>query len=243
MRSEPFWRLVTKSGLNFKLTSSKSIKSFKSLNESVAFAEIDKALFEILCNPIDSSFLLDLLLSKYFISTKSNFYSILGNETENVIENQILNEDKVEYQNHIMELRSKLNDDEFEEEIFVRSGLFKKTIPKIYNYSCCISGMKVETTINAQMVDACHIVPFSISKDDTIPNGISLSPNLHRAFDRGLITINKEYIVRVSPTISENDSVYSISQFDGKKIILPENVKWYPSPEYLLWHKKEVYVI
>ncbi len=94
--------------------------------------------------------------------------------------------------------RSKLNDDEFEEEIFVRSGLFKKTTPKIYNYSCCISGMKVETTINAQMVDACHIVPFSISKDDTIPNGISLSPNLHKAFDRGLITINKEYIVRVS---------------------------------------------
>ncbi len=94
LRSEPSWRLGTKAGLNFKLTSSKSIKSFKSLNELVAFAEIDKALFEILCNPIHSSFLLDLLLSKYFISTKSNYYSILGNETENVIENQILNEDK-----------------------------------------------------------------------------------------------------------------------------------------------------
>ncbi|WP_201288840.1 HNH endonuclease signature motif containing protein [Polaribacter septentrionalilitoris] len=40
------------------------------------------------------------------------------------------------------------------------------------------------------MIDACHIVPFSISNDDTIPIGISLSPNLYRAFDRGLITIN-----------------------------------------------------
>lgn len=33
--------------------------------------------------------------------------------------------------------------------------------------------------MNAQLVDACHIVPFAISKDDTINNGISLSPNLH----------------------------------------------------------------
>ncbi len=243
MRSEPFWHLVTKIGLELKLTNSKSIKSFKNLNETIAFAEIDKVLFKILCNPIHSAFFLDLLLYQYFPNTKANYYLIQGNETESKIESQLLNENKTEYQKHIFELRTKLNDDEFEEEIFVRSGLFKKNIPKIYNYSCCISEMKIETIINAQMVDACHIVPFSISKDDTIPNGISLSPNLHRAFDRGLITINKDYIVRVSPTVSESNSVYSISQFDGKQIKLPENIKWYPSPESLEWHNKEVYVI
>ena len=103
--------------------------------------------------------------------------------------------------------------------------------------------MKIVTNMNIQMVDACHIVPFSISQDDTIPNGLSLSPNLHRAFDRGLITINKNFIVRVSPVISENDTNFSISQFNGKQILLPEKFKWYPSPYSLNWHNKEVYKI
>ncbi|WP_053991916.1 HNH endonuclease [Mangrovimonas sp. TPBH4] len=243
MRSEPFWHLVTYIGLDLKLTSSKSIKSFKSLNETIAFAEIDKVLFEILSTPPETNILLQLLLDQYFPDTKTNFYAIIGNETESKIEQQILHEESSVYQHHIWELRATLNDDEFEEELFIRGGLFKKAIPKIYNFSCCISDMKVISTTNAQMVDACHIVPFSISKNDTIPNGISLSPNLHRAFDRGLITINKDYIVRVSPTVSENDSVYSISQFDGKQIKLPNNIKHYPSPESLTWHNKEIYAI
>jgi putative restriction endonuclease len=48
------------------------------------------------------------------------------------------------------------------------------------------------------MVDACHIIPFSISHDDTIRNGICLSPNLHRAFDRGLFTLTNDLEVKVS---------------------------------------------
>ncbi|MGJ5642881.1 HNH endonuclease [Formosa sp. S-31] len=243
MRSEPFWHLVTKLGQNLSLTRSKSIKSFKNLNETLAFAEIDKALFDVLVNPTSFTYLLEILLNKYFPFTQYNFYANTENTFESHIEHQILNEERAEYQNHLNELRTKLDDNAFEEELFVRGGLFKKTIPKIYNYSCCISDMKVLSSTNAQMIDACHIMPFSISRDDTIPNGISLSPNLHRAFDRGLITINKDYIVRVSPTILENDSVYSISQFEGKQISLPSNIKWYPSPECLSWHNKEIYAL
>lgn len=103
--------------------------------------------------------------------------------------------------------------------------------------------MRIESTANAQMIDACHIVPFSISNDDTVSNGISLSPNLHRAYDRGLITINEDYIVRISPTVRENKTSFSLSQFAGQKIILPKNNKDYPSPENLIWHKKEVFVL
>ncbi|REE78839.1 putative restriction endonuclease [Lutibacter oceani] len=243
LRSEPFWYLSTKPGLQLSVSSSKSIKSFKSLNDTISFAEIDKQLFLLMNDPETSLFLEEFILNEYFSIKQSQLIDFEGFNFENEIENEILNEDKTSYQTRIRELQEQLNEDEFQEEIFVRGGLFKKAIPKIYNYQCCISEMKIETTVNAQMVDACHIVPFSISKDDTIPNGISLSPNLHRAYDRGLITINKDYIVRISPTVIENNSVYSISQFNGKQISLPEKVKWYPSPEGLLWHTKEVFQI
>ena len=241
LRSEPFWHLVIQPGMELTVNKSKSIKSFKSLRESIAFAEIDKDLFLLMSNKETREILEEELLNYYFSISKKRYTLSSVSEEEIKIENEILNEPKATYQNLILELKNNLDDDEYQEEIFVRGGLFKKTIPKIYNYQCCISGMKIETSTNAQMVDACHIIPFSISHDDTIPNGISLSPNLHRAYDRGLITINKDYIVRISPTVKDYKSVYSISQFEGVKLILPKSPNWYPSPESLIWHTKEVF--
>jgi putative restriction endonuclease len=241
LKNEPFWRLFTKSGMSLALTKSRSIKSFKNLNTTIAYAEIDTQLSQLLIDKETNVLLEKFLLAEYFsLSDESEIHQHIF-EVENEIENEILNEDAPTYRAKIKQLKKDLKEDDFYEEVFIRGGLFKKAIPQIYNYQCCISGMKIETTTNAQMVDACHIVPFSLSHDDTITNGISLSPNLHRAFDRGLITINKDYLVRISPTIKDNASVYSISQFNGKQIILPDNSKYYPSPEALSWHSKEVF--
>jgi putative restriction endonuclease len=242
MRSEPFWRLITNIGMNIPLTSSHSIKSFNALKESIAFAELDKEFFRLLIDPIQNGLFIDQILEKYFHETKTNFYSKDYNVYDQ-LETQMLNDNRAVYSSRIQELKESLPQEQFEEEIFVRGGIFKKEIPKIYNYHCAISGMRIESSTNAQLVDACHIVPFAISKDDTITNGISLSPNIHRAFDRGLITINSEYIIRVSPAIKENDSPYSLRQFEGKQIILPTNIHFYPSIENLDWHRKECFVL
>lgn len=243
MRTEGFWILVTKPGKELKVNRSKSIKSFKSLKESIAFAEIDKNLHLLLLEPVNRLVLQELLLDLYFPYTKYNYDENYISTEETAIEKQILNEDSLEYQRKFKELRTFLDDDGYEEELFIRGGMFKRTIPKIYNYSCCISGMRIESSQNVQMIDACHIVPFSISNDDTIHNGLSLSPNLHRAFDRGLITINQDYLVRISPTVNENDSAFSLAQFNGKRIALPEKPSWYPSPQALNWHNKDVFVL
>ncbi|AXG69644.1 HNH endonuclease [Kordia sp. SMS9] len=243
LRSESFWSLHTKSDMELIVNTSKSIKSFKSLNDAIDFAEIDENLFLFLLNPPSRILFEAALLDEYFPDSKVNYASNQLNSEEVKIEHQILNENKIEYQSNLKKLKATLNGDDYVEELFIRGGLFKRTIPKIYNYSCCISGMKIASKQNAQMVDACHIVPFSISNDDTITNGLSLSPNLHRALDRGLITIHQDYTVRVSPTIRENDSVFSLSQFNGKKIILPQKTTWHPSAESLDWHNREVFAV
>ena len=242
MRSEPFWRLITNIGMNIPLTSSHSIKSLNALKESIAFAELDKEFFRLLIDPIHNGLFVDQILEKYFHETRTNYNSKDYN-VYNQLETQMLNDNRAVYSSRIKELKETLPQEQFEEEIFVRGGIFKKEIPKIYNYHCAISGMRIESSTNAQLVDACHIVPFAISKDDTITNGISLSPNIHRAFDRGLITINSEYLIRVSPAIKENDSPFSLKQFDGKQIILPTNIHFYPSIENLDWHRKECFVM
>lgn len=127
---------------------------------------------------------------------------------------QILEESSNEYVTKPQALQQELDKESFEEEVFVRGGVFKRQVPLVYGNSCCISGMRVETALNVSMLDACHIVPFSQSHDDTISNGLALCPTLYRAFDRGLIAVDPDrYTVRVSRHLCEPvQSVYSIRQ-------------------------------
>jgi putative restriction endonuclease len=147
MRSEPFWRLITNIGMNIPLTSSHSIKSLNALKESIAFAELDKEFFRLLINPIQNGFFVDQILETYFHETRTNFYSKDYNVYDQ-LETQILNDNRAVYSSRIKELKESLPQEQFEEEIFVRGGIFKKEIPKIYNYHCAISGMRIESSTN-----------------------------------------------------------------------------------------------
>lgn len=241
LKSEPFWKLVPYPGMEIPVTSSNSIKSLSALKQSVAFAEIDPEVFRVMQKPIDLTILEEALLEQYFPETKPAFYSS-EHHLFSVLETQILQEDPVIYRKRISELKEILSKEEYEEEIFIRGGMFKREIPKIYAFHCAISEMRIESSAQVQMIDACHIKPFTISKDDTITNGISLSPTLHRAYDRGLLTITANYRVQISPAIIENNSPYSLGQFEGKRILLPENPQYYPSVENLRWHQQNCFI-
>jgi putative restriction endonuclease len=99
--------------------------------------------------------------------------------------------------------------------------------------------MRIDATINVSMVDACHIVPFRESYDDTITNGIALCPNLHRAFDRGLITIDKNYRVVIAKIFKEEQNNYAISIFQGKQIELPDKNTYFPLMENFEKHRNK----
>jgi putative restriction endonuclease len=223
LQSDGFWHLKTFPGREIALTSSHSIKSFAHLKEVIDYAYFDHDLISLLTNEHTRQILKQTLLQTYFPAIHLQPNQLIGK-----IIQQILHEPAADY---------KTKAEGFdEEEIFVRSGLFKKEIPKIYNYTCSISGMRIITNADVQMVDACHIVPFSESHDDTITNGISLCPNLHRAFDRGLISLDTEYRVLVKP-FTEQENYYSIKQFEGKQILLPNNKQYFPAQENLAAHR------
>jgi putative restriction endonuclease len=101
--------------------------------------------------------------------------------------------------------------------------------------------MKIDAIISVSMIDACHIVPFGESFDDTITNGIALCPNLHRAFDRGLIGIDNNYKVVVSKTFKEDETNYSIKIFENKQIFLPKQKMYYPLTDNFIWHNENIF--
>ncbi|MEO7310216.1 MAG: HNH endonuclease [Chitinophagaceae bacterium] len=212
-------------------------KSFSRLDAAVDFASIDEGLFLLMLNPDSNHILLQLILDEYFSETKHNFNNSQRSQQRifEDIESKILHEDPAEYRREIIELIAQKD----EEEIFLRGSLFKTEIPRIYNNTCAISGMKIDATINLSMVDACHIIPFSESYNDTITNGIALCPNLHRAFDRGLIGIDEGYCVIVNNNFIEfPGSAYQIKAFEGKKIYLPKNICYWPGKENFGNHRE-----
>jgi putative restriction endonuclease len=226
LKSDGFWHLHTRIGREILLTASHSIKSFTHLKEVVDYATINDDLFELFTNQHTREVLKQTLLSTYFPTTHK---LSANNELITTIINQILHEPPALYKSKAASFD--------EEEIFIRGGVFKKEIPKIYNYTCCISGMRITSDNEVQMIDACHIVPFSESGDDTISNGLSLCPNLHRAFDRGLIGLNEEYCVIVKP-FHEGDNSYSIKQFQGRRISLPKQREFFPALNNLIKHRQ-----
>jgi len=239
LKSDKFWKLIPNSGFENINRMGSIMKSFSNLNAAIDFAEIEEDLFILVKDHKYNGILQQFLLEEYFSDITINIKNSFVNQqlVFNVIEDKILNEPAEEYRKEIIRLMQLQN----EEEIFLRGSIFKREIPKIYNNTCCISGMRIDATISISMVDACHIVPFSVSYDDTITNGIALCPNLHRAFDRGLIAIDEDYKVVVSKSFKEEENNYSIRAFESKTINLPTTENYFPTTNNFLWHLKNIF--
>lgn len=227
LRGEQFWHLQPKNDTVLR----GYIKSINVLNEVVDYAYLDEPLFDLMQQADTRQILKNTLLETYFPTTKAE-YRFVYDKTDayiHTIEQYILNEPTIAYQTP-----PSVKD---EDEQFVRGSLFKKWIPKLYNHTCSISRMRVTSTHGYQLIDACPIKPFSLSNDDTVANGFALCPNLHRAFDRGMIGVDADYRVVVSRYIHEDEKqAYGLTQLAGVPLYLPMDAAQLPSREGFLWH-------
>jgi putative restriction endonuclease len=235
LKSADFWQIIPKAGFETVIEFKGIAKSINNLSQAIDYVKLADDLFILLNNEESRNQLRLSILEKYFPETKNSYLQNRNIDTSFIqdIENQILNDKSETYRTKI-DLKN-------EEDVFVRGSIFKITIPRIYAFTCCISGIQIIPFNNISFVDACHIKPFSLSKDDTISNGITLCPNLHRAFDRGLLSIDEAYKVVVSDKFSENKNDYSLKRLEGKRIILPQDKKCYPNTENLKWHLENVF--
>ncbi|WP_083852723.1 hypothetical protein [Pedobacter arcticus] len=65
---------------------------------------------------------------------------------------------------------------------------------------------------------------------------------MHRAFDRGLLSVDENYRLLVSPGVIENPTHdYSINKLDGKQIHLSPGEQYYLAQENLAWHRENVF--
>ena len=94
-------------------------------------------------------------------------------------------------------------------------------------------------------MNASHIVPWSEDKSNRMNprNGLCLNALHDRAFDKGLITVTPNFVVRVSPRIQKmsNDKAVSdlIMKYDGLQIQEPK--RFFPDARFLEYHNDVVF--
>lgn len=94
--------------------------------------------------------------------------------------------------------------------------------------ACAVSGSTVEPAL-----EAAHIRPYGGEKSHHVTNGLLLRSDLHRLFDRHLLTVTPEHVVRVSPDL--NDPFYTALE-GGSLRALPSDEGRHPNRKLLSEH-------
>jgi putative restriction endonuclease len=216
-----FWFLKLEPGAQVALTSSYSPKSITALKDGVRYAYFADWLWDLLQNPSEREKLRIQLINRYFPN------KVLKPEDVHLSTQSYLKQLELQFVTNTAADKLPKAYRVLERE--ARCTFFKSRIPEIYHFTCAISRQQITTSDDVQMIDACHIRPWSETKDDSIQNGIALTPTIHRAFDRGIIRINSDYTVALATDFTENEnSPFSLKQFEGKMILLPEKKEWWP---------------
>lgn len=235
-----WWQLVANPGCELWVQTG-DLSNFASLSNAVAYAEIEFNLAQLLLHENTRAILRQVLLDRYFPG-KSITMASDGNATLDEIKREMLEETPAEYSDRIKRLKKRLNGETYEIEIHSRETFFRREVVKLYDDRCCITGVRVSAPYSFSMIDACHIVPFYKTFNNHPTNGIALCPNLHRAFDKGAISIDDDYRVIVSGTFIENEgSDYSFKALVGKQIELPRIEQYLPDVEAFVWHRKNTF--
>src|SRR5206468_1239526 len=99
-------------------------------------------------------------------------------------------------------------------------------------------------TIDAgSIVDAAHIQPFAVSRNNDVRNGIALTKNMHWAFDEGLWSVEENYRIIVATQAFEEacpDSMALVT-YVGKSLRLPRERSLWPNPAHFSWHLRHRY--
>lgn len=120
----------------------------------------------------------------------------------------------------------------------VNQDFFRKSILAAYGEKCCVTGIG-----SRELLVASHIIPWSVDKQNRLNprNGLCLNALYDRAFDRGLITITTDYVVKVSKRLDKNNPTYEgwFDRYDGQEISVPRNFP--PDQSLLEYHRANIF--
>ena len=117
---------------------------------------------------------------------------------------------------------------------------FRRAVLANFEEVCCVTGIA-----DARLLTASHIKPWHEDEkhrhDPT--NGLLLSATFDRAFDCGLITIERSGRLRISKQLTENNNRRTRSFFkEFSDIKIRQASRFSPNPEFIDWHNANCFL-
>ncbi len=223
---DKFWRLVPATGEReiYQEGLVSGAPSVAELRRRVAYGKFDDGMWWLLSEPVARHQLREALITRYFPDDRDKLAAITATgraaEPANALQ---------------------------EEMPPGRDGAFRRTILEVYDYRCAACGVRVLLDQSISLVEAAHLIPFNVSRNDKPTNGMALCPNHHWAMDRYLIApipdgnkragiwrVNKD---RLDDRIEGQRDLVAIA---GKSVIPPGEEKFYPALESLRWREEHL---
>lgn len=235
LQSDGFWHLVPRPGKEEIVAAASQIRSINRLEETVLGARLDEELYLLLNEAESRDVLRTVLVETYF---SPGLQTVLLEQGEiNVAAHQYSQE-------LLQRAEAKVLQEEDAEEYqpAVRDQGFRRAIVTVYDHRCAFCGIRILTPDGHTLIEAAHIVPWSINQDDRPNNGLALCRLCHWAFDEGMFAISHRYLVLISRQLkAEYNMPGHLVTIDGRKIIGPEKEALWPDVDALKWHRANVF--
>lgn len=229
MKGEPFWRLHPLG----EHTIPRQIGGPGELRELVEYASIDPALFEYLRQTQARRDIQAALIQTYCNHNADAVWTAMR--------------DELSIERHKQRLLKEAPGDYEAESTRVRSTAFRRMVREIYDVRCAACGVRFFFD-DVDLIDAAHLIPFSISKDDRPQNGMALCKNHHWLMDhqilapgpgRGRDYANSIWYVRkgLDDRFEEHQAVISLK---GRSVILPVDRALAPSRDGIEWRREQM---
>ncbi len=237
LRSEGFWHLLPRQGKEEALNSASQIRSLSRLQETVVGACLDEALYELLYIQESRNLLRSVLIEVYFaLEVRSS-----------LVEQGAVNREAFLYSKKLLERRGERTIGEAltEEEAYrpaARDQGFRRAVVTAYAHRCALCGIRIRTLDGHTVVDAAHIVPWSVGHDDRPANGMALCRTCHWTFDEGLLRVSPTYdiLASIQPRVVSNLPGY-LTNLEGRSIVRPAEAVYWPDPLSLEWHHDHIF--
>jgi predicted restriction endonuclease len=122
----------------------------------------------------------------------------------------------------------------------VGQDFFRRAVLANFEETCCITGIA-----DPRLLTASHIKPWGKDSENrhNPANGLLLSATLDRAFDRGLITVDRDRRIRISRQLRDSTSRETRNYFQPfENATLRSAVRFDPDPIFLEWHNSNCFI-
>lgn len=124
-------------------------------------------------------------------------------------------------------------------DVRVGQQFFRRAVLANFEGRCCVTGIA-----EPSLLTASHIAPWSndLKNRHNPANGLCLSATFDRAFDMGLMTVDPNLRVVLSPRLLKHENERTreyFGPFGGREILFP--IRFLPDADLLDWHNKTVF--